>query len=399
MRKSKITSLFDWKKFDEKAAALVKDPKDKSAIKAMKESDKELNNLLSAVTKDLKVGLAQLRGEVAKGAKTATMPYFLHLDYFAKSKTGGSLLIFGSSAALKKAFKAAIKTEEKPNISFGTVQLDSNETLQFIPDTNGMKVKAKPVVTALKKAPIVKSAPGFWAKRKVTNVIIGNLTSADNTIIGDETKIEENVSYSQDGVRSEVFSQFKSFVNRDYAHSNGTRNAEYFAAVLNKTDKWLLNLQKEFTAKGDKKLKKAYLTMGKQVKEFKKRVAEDIKTQGEKGLNQDSSLKSLRNAFNIELEDFKKSNKTFTGSVYEAKLNRILMELNQKINGDASQINAIKLQKILKNKLVEAKRADKTKDPLEEAQKVTPELRQEIDTILAKMDGILKEIDALAPVS
>ncbi len=386
MRKSKISNLFDWNKYDEVAAKLLKDPKNTAAIKEMKAEEKKLKVFMATATKDLKVGLAQLRGEVAKTGKPSTIPYFLHLDYFSKNSAGGSLLIFGTSPNLKKEFKAAVKTSEKVNISVGIAQLDANNTLQFIPDTNGMKIKPKPVVDTLKKAPISKSSPGFWSKRKVNNVIIGALSATNTeTLSGDETKVDADVSYKEKGVGSEIYDQFKSFVNRDYLHSLGNRNAEYFALALTKTDKWLIELQKELQSKNDPKLKKAYKTMGKAMLLFKKQVEKDRNSDKKQTINEDSSLANFQKFFNLELALFQKENDAYTASIQEGKMQRILLELDQKIAGEVAPKTAIALKNILQKSLSEAVTA----------KKVDPEIRQKIDSIFEKMQTLVDKFDSL----
>lgn len=300
-RKSKITELFDWQTYQKAIESQKANPKDSTTTKTVEKLQKELQTFQSRVSKDLKIGLAALQDALAQDGKKGSIPYFLHLDYFATSG-GGSLLILGTHPNIKKAFKAASKTKEKVNISVGQAHLDSNDILQLEPTKNGMKVKAKTVVTALKQDPIKKSKPGFWSKRKVNNVIIGTGESSptDTTLTGDSSLVEEKVTYTAAGVNSEIYDQFKSFVNRDYINSNGTRNKEYFAATLQQIEKWTTAIRAEYKSKADASLKAAYKQMGKEMLVFKKQVQQDAKDTTSQHISQDSSLATFEQLFDRE---------------------------------------------------------------------------------------------------
>ena len=296
MRKSKIAKLFEWEAYEQAQATLAQNPDDKAAIKKAAEQDKALRAFESSVTKDIKLGLKVLQEALQKGEE-ASIPYFMHLDYFEKGKEGsGTLLILGTQPAIRKAFVAAGKTGEKVNLSYGIAQLDANNILRLLPEKNGMKVKPKPVVDSFKQAPISKSNPGFWSKRKVNNVIIGAAESTEK-LTGNSDLLEEEVTYTEKGTNSEVYDQFKSFVNRDYTHSNGTRNAEYYAQTLKQVDQWLSDLQEEFKAKGDQQLKAAYSKMGKMMLAFKKKVQQEMQEGTTQHLHEDSSLNSIEQVF------------------------------------------------------------------------------------------------------
>jgi hypothetical protein len=399
MRKTKIANLFDWKAFETAQKKLVESPKDKTTVKDFAIEEKKLKVFKTSVTKDLKLGLAKLKAPLEKGEPKATVPYYLYLDYFNKDAKGGSLLILGTNPNIKKGFVVAIKTGDKVNISFGTAQLDSNGILQFIPISNGTQVKPKPVVDALKKAPISKSEPGFWAKRKVSNVIISALKEEQSTpestpervtftdqFIGDENKVDEKVSYTVKGTGSEVYDQFKSFVNRDYSQSKGTRNAEYYQATLNQVDEWINALQEEFKTKRDPSIKSRYKTMGKNMLAFKKQINKEIKTDTTHFVNEAASLITIQNAFDLALANYGKAKDAYGQSVIEAKLRRILSELEQKINDDTLQKEAtvlkIKLEKALSTTLGQTKS--------------NPKVQKEVDDLLVEIEALFDEFSSLS---
>ena len=346
---------------------------------------KELKTFRAKVSKDLKIGLATLEEDLAKDGGKGSIPYFLHLDYFS-ADGGGSLLIFGTQPALTKAFKDASKTKEKVNISVGTASLDRNGILRFEPLKNGMKVKPKPLVDALKQDPIKKSKPGFWSKRKVNNVVIGTEEVASATkgkITGDSSLVDEKVTYTEKGTNSEVYDTFKSFVNKDYVNSNGTRNAEYFSTTLQKVDTWVQELQTEFKAKKDPKLKAAYGKMGKMMLAFKKRVQKDSNSDKAQHINEDSALAAFEQVFDREMAQYETETDAYQKSILKGKLERVLLELNQKINGDSSQTAAIALKEQLENRLVNA--SEGTIDPALQAQ--IDELLADIADLVAQFNG------------
>ncbi len=352
MRKSKITKLFDWEAYQTAQSDLTQSPEEKKLIKIAAEQDKALHVFQASVAKDLKIGLKILQEAVKKGEK-AVVPYFLHLDYFANAKgSGGSLLILGNHPNIRKAFISAGKTPEKVNLSYGEVELEANNILRFVADKNGMKVKPKPLVEALKQAPISKSNPGFWSKRKVNNVIIGAAVAEElqDTLTGDSELVERSVNYSTKGSGSEVYDAFKSFVNRDYANSNGTRNSEYYAQTLHQVEGWLKDLQDEFKAKSDKKLKAAYQKMGKVMLAFKKKVQQEIQQDQAQYINENSALSSFEQAFHQTLEEYKTSEDAYQQSILRAKLERILLELKQQVGGDQPQGQASQLLQTLQAK-------------------------------------------------
>ncbi|BDS09715.1 hypothetical protein [Aureispira anguillae] len=389
MRKSKIANLFDWKSFEAAQAKLAENPKDKAATKTFAAEQKKLKAFKTSVTKDLKLGLAELKAPLVKGETKATIPYYLYLDYFGKEAKGESLLILGTQPNIKKGFVAAAKTGDKVNISFGIAQLDNNGILQFIPTKNGMQVKPKPVVDSLKKAPISKSEPGFWSKRKVSNVIIApekeeqqsqQAPSSTDQFIGDESKVDEKVSYTEKGTGSEIYDQFKSFVNRDYSQSKGTRNAEYYQAALRQVDEWVKALQDEFKTKRDPSLKKRYSTMGKNMLAFKKQLQKEIKADKAQLVNEDASLSTIKNSFDQTLSDYEKAKDDYGRSIVEAKLRRILSELEQKINGDSNQQEAIALKTSLEKALSTALKSTKE----------NPKAKKEADDLLVEMEALFQ---------
>lgn len=297
--------------------------------------------------------------EVPNTGEPVQVPYFLYLGYFIKAKEGsGSLLILGTHPNLKKAFKEIGKTGEKVNLSFGIVQLDTNNILRFIPEKNGMKVKPKPLVDSLKKAPISKSNPGFWAKRKINNVIIGALEDSAVDLTGDSNLVDEKVTYKEESVNSEIYDAFKSFVNRDYVNSNGTRNAEYYAQTLKQVDEWLAALQAEFKTQGDKALKDAYTKMGKIMLAFKKKVQEEMEVGKSQQINEESSLSSIEQVFERTLKEYESSEDLYQKSILKAKLERILLELEQKNNGDETSAEALTLQARIKEAFANLKTSE-----------------------------------------
>jgi hypothetical protein len=333
MRKSKLAKLFDWPTYLNAQTTLSNSPDDQSSLKKAAAQDKALQAFQAHVTKDIKLGLKTLQEAVKKGEE-ASVPYYLHLDYFAQAEAGsGSLLILGTQPAIRKAFVAAGKTPEKVNLSFGTAQLDANNILRFVPEKNGMKVKPKPLVQALKQAPIAKSNPGFWSKRKINNVIIGaEEEQADLT--GNSDLVDEAVTYTEQGVNSEIYDAFKVFVNRDYLNSNGTRNAEYYAQILAQVDDWTQQLQTEYKTKGDQQLKAAYQQMGKTMLAFKKKVQQEMQEDTAQHINEESSLSSFEQVFERTLDEYQASEDAYQRSVLKGKLERIALELEQKANGD-----------------------------------------------------------------
>lgn len=383
-RKSKINELFDWSAYQEAVAAQATNPNDKKTNKDLNQLQKELKAFKSMVSKDLKIGLSFLEDSLAQDGKKGSVPYFLHLDYFAAAG-GGSLLILGTHPNLKKAFKEASKTKEKVNISHGTAQLDNNDILQLIPAKNGMKVKPKPVVTAFKQDPIKKSKPGFWSKRKVNNVIIGvpEAATAEQSLTGDSSLVEEKVTYTEKGAGSEIYDAFKSFVNRDYINSNGTRNAEYFATTLQQVDSWVQALEQEFKTKGDRKLKAAYKKMGKTMLAFKKQVQKDSKSDKVQHINEDSALAAFEQVFDREFALYEKETDAYKKSILKAKLERVLLELDQKINGNSSQVEAVALRDKLEGKL---KAANSTT--------IDATVQQQIDALLHDISDLMTQFSA-----
>ncbi|MGH1336277.1 MAG: hypothetical protein ACRBFS_09120 [Aureispira sp.] len=393
MRKSKIAKLFDWASYQKAQDALTQSPDQKTTIKQAAEQDKLLRNFQTSVTKDLKLGLKMLQEALKKG-ELAEMLYFLHLDYFAQAKEGtGSLLIFGTQPAVRKEFVAAGKTREKVNLSYGTVKLDTNNILRFVPEKNGMKVKPKPLVDTLKQAPIAKSNRGFWSKRKINNVIIGAKEEASDLLTGDSDLVEEDVTYTERGVNSEVYDAFKSFVNRDYVNSNGTRNAEYYAQTLKQVDVWVAKLQAEFKAKGDRKLQKAYKKMGKVMMAFKKKVQKEMEEGQAQYINEESSLSSMEQVFMRTLEEHESSDDAYQQSVLKGKLERILMELGQKINGDENATEALALQTKLEEAL-----ADLSGGNVETNEGMDPEVQRELTQLVQEIQQLLQQ-HANAPIA
>lgn len=391
MRKSKIAKLFDWETYTKAQDALSQKPDDKSIVKKASEQDKALRTFEASITKDIKLGLKVLQEAVKKG-EDIQVPYFLHLDYFAKAKEGnGSLLILGTQPAIRKAFVAAGKTAEKVNLSYGMALLDANNILRFVPEKNGMKVKPKPLVNSLKQAPISKSNPGFWSKRKVNNVIIGALEENTTNLTGDSALVEGEVTYTKEGINSEVFDAFKSFVNRDYVNSNGTRNAEYYAQTLKQVDQWLRALQAEFKAKGDKKLKAAYSKMGKVLLAFKKKVQKEMDAGNTQHINEGSSLSSIEQVFERTLKEYKTSEDPYQQSILKGKLERILLELEQKINGDESSTEALALQARLKEAFTALTIANPTGT-------IDPAVQQNVAQLVQEMEQLLQQYD-LAPLA
>lgn len=387
MRKSKITKLFDWEAYSAAQTALEQKPDDKSAVKKAGEQEKALRTFEANVTKDTKLGLKVLQ-EVPSTGEPVQVPYFLYLGYFTKAKEGsGSLLILGTHPNLKKAFKEIGKTGEKVNLSSGVVQLDANNILRFIPEKNGMKVKPKPLVDSLKKAPISKSNPGFWAKRKINNVIIGTLEDSAVDLTGDSNLVDEKVTYKEEGVNSEIYDAFKSFVNRDYVNSNGTRNAEYYAQTLKQVDEWLVALQAEFKTKGDKALKDAYTKMGKIMLAFKKKVQEEMEAGKSQQINEESSLSSIEQVFERTLKEYEASEDLYQKSILKAKLERILLELAQKINGNETSTEALTLQSRLKEAFTNLR------TPNSETA-VDPAVQQEMKQLVQEMKQLLEQYES-----
>jgi hypothetical protein len=384
MHKSKITKLFDWNAYQTAVTQQNENPDDKTAAKKLQELSKELKQFRAKVSKDLKLGLTALQEDLAQNGKKGSLPYSLHLDYFA-ADGGGSLLILGKQTDLKKEFKAAWATKEKVNISLGVVSLDNNDILRFEPAKNGMKVKAKPIVNALKQDPIKKSKPGFWSKRKVNNVIIGAEAVASATkgkITGDSSLVDEKVTYTEKGTNSEVYDIFKSFVNKDYVNSNGTRNAEYFSTTLQKVDTWVQELQTEFKAKKDPKLKAAYGKMGKMMLAFKKRVQKDSNSDKAQHINEDSALAAFEQVFDREMAQYETETDAYQKSILKGKLERVLLELDQKINGDSTQTAAIALKEQLENRLANVSQGN-----------VDPSIQAQIDELLADIADLVAQFN------
>jgi len=388
MRNSKISKLFDWEAYAQAQTALDQKPDDKSATKKASEQDKALRTFEASVTKDLKIGLNLLQEALKKG-EAAQIPYFLYLGYFTKAKEGsGSLLVLGKQLpAFKKGVVVIGKTTEKVNLSYGIVQLDANNILRFDPEKNGVKVKPKPLVDSLKKAPISKSNPGFWAKRKVNNVIIGALKENTATLTGDSNLVAEEVTYTEDGINSETYDAFKSFVNRDYVNSNGTRNAEYYAQTLKQVDQWLIALQAEFKTKGDKALKEAYTKMGKIMLVFKKQVQQEMELGKSQHINEESSLSSIEQVFERTLKEYKASEDPYQQSILKGKLERILLELAQKINGEETSTEALTLQSRLQEAFTNLKISNS--DPA-----VDPAAEQQLTQLLQEMEQLLEQYES-----
>ncbi|MFK7797120.1 MAG: hypothetical protein AB8E82_06675 [Aureispira sp.] len=385
MRKSKIAKLFDWNAYTQAQDVLAQSPDQKQTIKQAAKQEKALRAFESSVTKDIKLGLKMLQEAVKKG-EAAELPYFLHLDYFTKAKEGtGSLLILGTQPAIRKAFVAAGKTPDKVNLSYGTAKLDANNILRFVPETNGMKVKPKPLVDSLKQAPIAKSNPGFWSKRKVNNVIIG-AEEATETLTGDSDLVEEQVTYTENGANSEVYDAFKSFVNRDYVNSNGTRNAEYYAQILQQVDQWVAKLQAEFKAKGDKTLQRAYQQMGKTMLAFKQKVQQEMQAGKKQQINEESNLSSIEQVFMRTVEEHKASGDPYQQSILKGKLERILLELEQKINGDEQATAALALQTRLKAALVDLSTQETAPN-----QEVDTEVQQKLVQFAQKIQQLVQQ--------
>lgn len=380
MRKSKIAKLFEWEAYEKAQATLEQNPDDKAAIKKAAEQDKALKTFEASVTKDIKLGLKVLQEAVKKGEE-ASIPYFMHLDYFEKGKeSSGTLLILGTQPAIRKAFVAAGKTGEKVNLSYGTAQLDANNILRLLPEKNGMKIKPKPVVDSFKQAPISKSNPGFWSKRKVNNVIIGEEEPTEN-LTGNSELVEEEVTYTEKGTNSEVYDQFKSFVNRDYTNSNGTRNAEYYAQTLKQVDQWVAQLKEEFKAKGDKQLKVAYSKMGKVMLAFKKKVQQEMQKGNTQHINEDSHLNSIEQVFERTLKEYQVSEDAYQQSILKGKLERILLELEQKINGEDNPTAAQDLHSRLKAAL----------EGSNPTVQVDPALQQEVTQLVKELEQLLQQ--------
>lgn len=240
-----------------------------------------------------------------------------------------------------------------------------------------MKVKPKPLVDSLKKAPIAKSNPGFWSKRKVNNVIIGEETEV---LTGNSDLVDEKVTYTEGGTNSEVYDAFKSFVNRDYVNSNGTRNAEYYAQILKQVDQWVAKLQAEFKAKGDRKLQKAYKKMGTMMLAFKKKVQAEMQAGQTQNINEESSLSSIEQVFMRTLAEHKASEDAYQQSVLKGKLERVLLELEQKINGDEQATEALALQARLQKELAGLSGSDTSTNP--EIQQELVQLVQDVQQLL-----------------
>ncbi len=293
------------------------------------------------------------------------------------------MLILGTQPAIRKAFVAAGKTPEKVNLSFGLAELDANNILRFIPEKNGMKVKPKPLVDALKQAPIAKSNPGFWSKRKVNNVIIGAAEeSADEALTGDSDLVDEAVTYTEKGQGSEVYDAFKSFVNRDYLNSDGTRNAEYYAQTLQQVDGWIAQLQEEFKAKGDKQLKAAYQKMGKMMLAFKKKVQQEMNTGQTQNINEESNLSRIAQVFDRTIKAYQASEDPYQQSILKGKLERTLLELEQKINGDESQTEALSLQQRFTAALADLPMGERPIDPA---------VQKQIDALVTDIADLLAQ--------
>lgn len=326
--------------------------------------------------------------EALKKGEAAQIPYFLHLGYFTKAKEGsGSLLVLGTQPAIKKAFTVAGKTAEKVNLSYGIVQLDANNILRFVPEKNGMKVKPKPLVDGLKKAPISKSNPGFWAKRKVNNVIIAALEENTDSLTGDSNLVEEKVTYTEDGINSETYDAFKSFVNRDYVNSNGTRNAEYYAQTLKQVDQWLAALQVEFKTKKDSALKDAYTKMGKIMLAFKKKVQQEMELGKSQHINEESNLSSIEQVFERTLKEYETSEDPYQQSILKGKLERILLELTQKINGEETPTEALTLQSRLQEAFANLKTSNSDTA-------VDPVVQQQLTQLVQEMEQLLQQYES-----
>jgi hypothetical protein len=386
-KKSKITKLFDWTAYEKAHTDLDQKPEDTSAAKKVSEEDKKLRTFEAAITKDIKLGLSALQEALKKG-EDAKIPYFLYLGYFKKAKEGsGSLLILGKQPAIKKAFTVIGKTGEKINLSYGVAQLDSNNILRFVPEKNGTKVKPKPLVDSLKKAPISKSNPGFWAKRKVSNVIIGALEEELATLTGDSGLVEEAVTYRENGANLEVYDTFKSFVNRDYKSSNGTRNAEYYAQTLTQVDEWVVALQAEFKAKGDKTLKDGYTQMGKIMMAFKVKVQQEMEEGKSQTISEKSSLSTIEQVFERTLKEYNASKDLYQKSILKSKLERIFLELEQKINGDDTSTEALDLKSRLKEALASLNTFDSETT-------VDPAVQQQVTQLLQEMEQLLQQYES-----
>lgn len=119
---------------------------------------------------DLKRSLVLLRGQVEKDPEQALMPYFLFLDFFRAEQGGGSLLVLGHQPKLTKLFKQLKKTAHKVQLSWGSLRLDAQGQLYFVPLYRGRQVKVPALAATLKTDPIKGSMPGFWSKCRRTNV-------------------------------------------------------------------------------------------------------------------------------------------------------------------------------------------------------------------------------------
>lgn len=158
MRKSKISSLIVKKEGEDEKTYL-----------------KRVLRYKSGVLKDLKKGVELLKkcqAEEREIGALKVLPYFMYLNYF---DDGDPFLVIGTHTALRKQFIALSKNNAKTNISYGTVHLDGNDILKFVPQKNGMNVKPKPIINACKKDIIKKSDAAFWQKRTVNNTIIAQL--------------------------------------------------------------------------------------------------------------------------------------------------------------------------------------------------------------------------------
>jgi hypothetical protein len=226
----------------------------------------------------------------------------------------------------------------------------------------------------------------------VNNVIIG-AEQATEALTGDSDLVEEEVTYTERGVNSEVYDAFKSFVNRDYVNSNGTRNAEYYAQTLQQVDQWVAKLQAEFKAKGDRTLQKAYKKMGTMMLAFKKKVQQEMQAGKTQHINEESSLSSIEQVFMRTVEEYKASEDAYQKSVLKGKLERILLELEQQINGDEQATAALALQTRLEGVLAGLRDED-----TETNEDVDAAVQQEFVQMVQEMQQLAQQYTA-APLS
>ena len=197
---------------------------------------------------------------------------------------------------------------------------------------------------------------------------------------GDSDWVEE------EGTNSEVYDAFKSFVNRDYVNSNGTRNAEYYAQILKQVDQWIAKLQAEFKSKGDKTLQKAYQKMGKTMLAFKQKVQQEMQAGKTQHINEESSLSSMEQVFMRTVAEYKASEEPYQQSVLKGKMQRILLELEQKINGDEQATEALALQTRLKAAMASLSGGDTGTN-----QKIAPEMEQKLAQFAQKLQQLVQQ--------